>query len=208
MVRRSRILTALLLVTALAILAVGPVMAASTNKVLSTNFTLVNLGDGAAEGTIQYIRSDGSTWKAADSFTISDPGGQAIYRQYFDDDLDDGAGSVIVSADQPIGAVVQILARGQNPTTSGAYSGVSTSANSFVVPLVGRNGASASGLANSQIVIQNAGSDAVDVDIELINADGSSRFTKEFNIAAGASATWPGRCCSRCVRAPGPRCPA
>ena len=150
---KSRVLRILLLVAGLAVFAVGPVMAASTTKILSTNFTLVNLGDGAAEGSIQYIRADGSTWKAAESFEIAEPGGQAIYRQYFDDELEDGAGSVIVSANQPIGAVVQILARGQNPTTSGAYSGVSTSANAFVVPLVARNGASASGTSSNSTPI-------------------------------------------------------
>ena len=115
------------LVVALAIIVPG--LAQSTTKSLSTNFTLVNLGSDVANGVIEYLQTDGSVWGGGtEPFTITDPGGQAIFRQYAgpgdpgNPNLTDGAGSVIISADQPVGAVAQILARGQDPTSSGADS--------------------------------------------------------------------------------------
>ena len=181
------------LVVALAIIVPG--LAQSTTKNLSTNFTLVNLGSDVANGVIEYLQTDGSVWGGGtEPFTITDPGGQAIFRQYAgpgdpgNPNLTDGAGSVIISADQPVGAVAQILARGQDPTSSGAYSGFSAGDASFSIPLAARELNTASGTANSQIIVQNTGGDAVDVEIEMIASDGTSTYTKDgISVPAGAS---------------------
>jgi hypothetical protein len=162
-------------------------MAASTTKRLSTNFTLINLGSGPANGIVHYFKPNGDSWRPSESFSITQPGGQAIFRQYFDPQLPDGQGSVVVSADQPLGAVVQILARNQTPT-SGAYSGFLEGSPKFYVPLVLRNLIGASGLANSQIVVQNTGSSAIDFNIKLVRYDGFATFTKTVtSLAPGAS---------------------
>jgi len=179
---------AILLSLSLVLVTVVPGLAQSTTKSLSTNFTLVNLGTSAAEGTIQYFEPDGSAWRTDVSFDLDANGGQGIYRQYDDSSLTDGRGSVVVSASQPLGAVVQILARGQDPTSSGAYSGFESGEASFYVPLAARNLSTASGLANSQIIVQNTGSASTSANIQLVNSDGSARYTKPTgSIAIGAS---------------------
>lgn len=165
-----------------------PAMAQSTTKRLSSNFTLVNLGDGAASGTIQYTRPDGSQWRAPESFTIATSGGQLIRRQYdADSGLSDGRGSVVVSADQPLAAVVQLQARDGQVPTSGAYSGISSPAGTVYVPLAMRRLNSASGLGNSQIVMQNTGSSTANIQVQLIRFDGTETVRNFNNVAAGAS---------------------
>ena len=144
--------------------------AASTTKTLSTNFTLINFGSSVANVHADYFKDDGSTWSADTGntdFTIPSNGGQAIIRQYFDGTLTTGQGSAVVSSDQPLGSVAQILARGQTPT-SGAYTGFSQTSNTFYVPLVMRRLSTASGLANSQIMIQNSGATSTTVDVAFI----------------------------------------
>ena len=136
---KTRIVSAIVLAVALALVASASSLAQSTTKQLSTNFTLVNLGSAAANGTITYYRPNGTVW-GSENFTIPGNGGQAIFRQYAtsgnpgNPGLTSGAGSVVVTADQPLGAVVQILARDQNPTSSGAYAGLSAGDSSFFVP--------------------------------------------------------------------------
>jgi hypothetical protein len=148
---------------------------------------LINLGDSEASGVVEYFKPDGSPWRSSETFTMTASGGQAIFRQYSDPDLPDGSGSVIVSADQPVGAVVQIQARNQTPTM-GAYSGFSGGGDVFYVPLVIRRLTGASGMANSQIVVQNTGSADVDVDVELVKSDGTGTYTKAITgLAPGAS---------------------
>lgn len=184
--RNSRVLTAVSVALVLILVTVIPVLAGSTTKQLSTNFTLVNLGDGPAQGTIEYFLTDGSVWgpgPGSEDFEILEPGGQAIFRQYFppgsagNPGLDNAKGSAVVSADQPLGAVVQIQARGQNPTSNGAYSGFREGDSSFFIPIVARNKATASGLGNSQIIVQNVGSIPADIEIDMVNSDGSPRYT-------------------------------
>lgn len=193
--RREKIMAAMALSIVLVLATIIPGLAQSTTKSLSTNFTLVNLGDGQANGIIYYYLTDGSGWgDGSEGFTITDPGGQAIFRQYAasgdpgNPNLTDAQGSAVVEVDQPVGAVVQIQARGQNPTSNGAYSGFTGGNQSFYVPLVARMLNTASGLANSQIIVQNTGSGSADIEIEMINADGSSRYTKSMSgLQSGAS---------------------
>ncbi len=176
MKRRTVSITLLTLTLILATVLTGA--AQSTTKSLSTNFTLVNLESEPAGGTVQYFKTDGTVWKADESFTLAANGGQKIFRQYLDSALAAGRGSVVVSADKSVGAVVQVLARGQNPTSSGAYSGFSAGAASFYVPLAAKNRPTATGLANSQIVIQNSGTASVSVEVELLSSVGGAGFTK------------------------------
>jgi hypothetical protein len=191
--QRRKVLSLTLMVVALLMTLVLPAMAQSTTKALSSNFTLVNLSNASADGTIEYYKPDGSEWRPAQPFTLAANGGQAIFRQYEDAQLTTGQGSVVVSSSQTTGSVVQILARGQNPTSSGAYVGLSVSNASFYVPLVARKGTSASGLANSQIVVQNAGGTAVDIAIDVTGAIGGTpaSYTKTFSaIAPNASVVY------------------
>jgi len=175
----------------LALGAAGLLSAASTTKSLSTNFTLINLGSDVAHVVAQYLTDSGAPWPADaanTNFTLAANGGQAVARQYFDATLANGRGSVVLSSDQPLGAVVQILARNQTPT-SGAYSGFSAGSNSFYIPLVARRGPSASGTVNSQIIVQNADTVPLTVTVSLVPRSGySGSYNKTIpNLQPGVS---------------------
>lgn len=184
-----------LVATGLAVTGVAAVMpshAASTPKSLSTNFTLVNLGTSLATVNVGYYTDSSATGTGGNAWTadaantnlsLAANGGQAVIRQYTDGTLAPGKGSVVVSSDQALGAVVQILQRvsGVN-ATSGAYAGVSSPSSTYYVPIVARRGSSASGTINSQIIIQNAGSSAASVSVNFSNG-----FSKALTIAANAS---------------------
>ena len=175
----------------LAILSLS-VSAAATSKILSTNYTLVNLGTSTANVTAIYYKSDGSIWDAADVnevFTIEGNYGQKAIAQYFDNTLSSGGGSVVISSSQPLGAVTQILARNQTPT-SGAYMGVISPSNKFYAPQVFRSLNTANGLVNSQIIIQNTETSDVNVSVVFVPFPGLglSGYTKSaIVIKPGAS---------------------
>ena len=163
---------------------------AATTKQLSTNFTLVNLSTSSNLVNIQYYKTDGSQWRPSESATLSNQGSQLIRRQYDDSQLTSGSGSVVVGGQGPMGAVVQIQARGQTPT-SGAYSGSAAGTNSANVPLIAKNGSSASGAVNSQIIIQNTGTAATSVQVEFVNSSGATVYTSPATtIQSGASFTY------------------
>lgn len=180
----------MLLALVLAVAIIIPSWAQSTSKSLSTNFTLINFGTDEATVAVQYLKDDGTNWTTSSdrqNFTIDANGGQAILRQYDDPNMTDGRGSVVVSSSQPLGAVVQIQARNQTPT-SGAYSGLSQGASTFYVPLAMRRLSSASGTGNSQIIVQNTGTGNVNVEIDLIKSDGTLTYTKTgISVPEGAS---------------------
>lgn len=167
--------------------------AASTTKTLSTNFTVVNLSPDEANVAASYYKESdaagvgGASWVADagnSSFKLTGNGGQKIVRQYVDNTLTPGRGGVILSSDKPLGAIVQILVRTTGvAATSGAYSALSTPADTFFVPLVSRRGSSASGTANSQIIIQNANTTAA----ASVNVAFSGGFSKAVTVAPGAS---------------------
>ncbi|MDW8292639.1 MAG: hypothetical protein RML84_06025 [Anaerolineae bacterium] len=161
---------------------------------LSTNITLVNLGSVEANAVIEARRSvqtGQSLWDTR-TFTVAANGGQVILFPTGSNPFPGtiGVGSAVVSADQPLAGVVQIRALNQNPTTNGAYSAISQGDSLFFVPLVAKNLNTASGLANSEIVVQNLGSVSTTAVITLVPAPGTS-FTQIVHtsplIAPGAS---------------------
>jgi hypothetical protein len=148
---------------------------------------LINFGTGTADVSADYYKDDGSDWEADPgntNFTIEPNGGQKIIRQYWDTTLSDGRGSVVISSDEPLGGVVQILARAQTPT-SGAYSGFVEISDTYNVPLLMRRLGTASGLGNSQLMIQNASGTATTVTVQFL---GVVNYTKtNINIPAGTT---------------------
>jgi hypothetical protein len=161
-------------------------VSASTTKQLSTNFTLINFGTSQANVAVNYLLTSGASWPgvpgSSTSFTIAANGGQAIFRQYppFDGGMQSGSGSVVIESSEPLGAVAQILARNQVPS-SGAYSGFTSGSGQFYVPLVVRQLGTASGLANSQIIIQNTSAGPVNVSVQFINGSGASVHTESIS---------------------------
>lgn len=180
-------------VLAIMLSTMGLALAQSTTKTLSTNYTLVNFGASTANVAAEYMKSDGSVWHST-TFTVT-AGGQKIVRQYTtssDTPGTAGQGSLVLSSDQALGAVVQILASypgGPAQTqSSGAYAGFTTGAASFSVPLVSRKGASASGATNSQIMVQNTGAANTTATITLTPLTGfTATATITKSLAAGQS---------------------
>lgn len=155
-------------------LSIVSVSAQATTKSLSTNYTIQNLGTATANVQVEYKKQyDGTTpggdWTGSSytNFTVT-VGSSKVVAQYLDT-LEDGvAGSVTISADQPVAAIVNQLARGQTPT-SGGYTGFSEGAESFFMPFAFKNLATSVGIINSQLIIMNVGSAATDVSVALIN---------------------------------------
>jgi hypothetical protein len=140
---------------------------------------LVNFGSKEALVNVDYLLEGGADWDADDaneSFTIP-ANGQRQIRQYFDTTMVSGKGSAAISSTQPLGAVVQVLARNQTPS-SGAYKGYSSGSTKWYIPLAAHQGYSSSGTVNSQIVIQNVGSVNVDFSVELVSLSGTLTYTK------------------------------
>jgi hypothetical protein len=185
MIHRKTLFAALFAgLIALAVAAPLPVRAEATSKQLSTNFTLVNLDkDYPAAGAISYLLESGAAWPGVSagnlSFNLAPNGGSIQIKQYFDPTMQPGRGSVVISADHLVGAIVQIQARGQTPT-QGAYTGFLEGHSVFYVPLVARNRFTLSGTGNSEIIIQNSEAmDAVTVTVDLIpNAGSSGTYTR------------------------------
>jgi hypothetical protein len=85
-----------------------------------------------------------------------------------------GRGSVVLGATGPLGAIAQIQARSPQVPSFGAYTAFTAGSSNVYVPLVAKNGSSASGLANSQIVVQNTGTSNVTFAIDF---KGTPNFT-------------------------------
>lgn len=176
---------------------------------LATNFTLVNMGNGQAQVVVNYYQTNGSPWgNGPETVVLPGAGSQAIFRQYDppgsqgNPNLTPGQGSVVVSSDQPLAAVVQIRPANFSSTwANGAYSGLTQGARRFFVPLVAKQLGTASGIANSQIVVQNLGSVASTAVITLVNTNATVQ--KSFTttpIQPGASLYYDLNARSRCRR--------
>lgn len=163
--------------------------AAATTKSFSSNYTLVNLGGDTAAVTASYVAPNGAEWGSSIFKSFSIPAGaNQIVRQYDDTGLTPGRGSVVIASSQPLGALVQEIVRTGVPS-SGAYTGIDAPSATWYVPMVSRKGSSATGTANSQIVIQNVGTSAVNFTVAL-TAFGAAAptYTKSYTgLAAGAS---------------------
>jgi len=185
----------ILIILSLLVVLTGMAMAAATTKSLSTNITYLNFGSEEATVTASYLVEGGAAWADVPanftSFTIAADGGQAIHRQYGADagSMADGSGAVVASSTQPLGAVVQLQAIGQEATSS-AYSGVSAASKLYYVPLVMRELTTADGLVNSVVVIQNAGTGTTDVTVDFLDTAGATVYQKTFADVPGGSSVY------------------
>lgn len=180
----------------LPLLAVDAQLTAANSKTFSTNFTLVNVSNSqTVTSTVSYTRPDGSPWPVSPAFAsaVLPPGSSAILRQYDDPVMPAGLGSASLTLSNGFGLVVpvvQVLARGGQVASSGAYSNVATNRSLFV-PLVVRNLNTASGLSNSQLAIYNPGTSAITATVTFLPAPGSpgSQYVRN-NVAIPAGASF------------------
>jgi hypothetical protein len=195
----KNILSKALLITVCIVMLVSVVSAqplnGSTTKSLSTKFTLANLGTATAHVTVDYYQPNGSAWvadAANTSFDITNNYSQKFVTQWDDTTLTSGTGSVVVSSDQPLASVVEIWARSPQVPTTGAYVGVTSGANTVVLPQVFYQKTSSNGIQNSQIFVQNVGTTTADVTIHFIPFPGSTgNDWTTSSVAIQPGATYP-----------------
>ena len=148
----------------------------SSAKILSSNYTLVNVAPSTNQVQVHYYQPNGTQWRSSETMTLHTQGAQIIRRQYDDTMLASHSGSAVVAATAELGAVGQIQARGQTPS-SGAYSAPTRGTGSINVPLVMKGVKTQSGSANSQVVVQNTSNSATTFVIKLFDAKGSPVYT-------------------------------
>ncbi len=147
------------------------------------------MSSSTANVSAAYYKTDGTNW-AADpantTFTITANYGQQVIRQYTDSTMTSGQGSAIVSSNQPLGSVVQILAPSQTPTTE-AYDGLLAGAGTFYLPLAMRQLTNANGqIVNSQVAIQNVGGSTITVSVQFLG-DAGNYTNPSVSIPSGAT---------------------
>lgn len=175
MKKRNISIMLLTLVVVMAVI-VSSAFAAATTKTLSTVFAVQNLSSTTTANVVvdyRFAKNDGGgpwTNVSAASSTFTVTAGSAVnIAQYFDPTMTNGRGSATISADQPIAAIVNQLARNQ-VATSGSYSGFDSGAGSVYAPLVFKNLSTSVGTINSTLTIMNTGSAATDFNIVYISA--------------------------------------
>ena len=178
MKKRSLLSKSILITMCLLLIGVIPALAGATTKTLSTNYTVVNLSTTTdASVTALYYKDDGSAWTAdpdKTNFTVPMNYGQKGIKQYFDGTLTSGKGSVVLSSTEPLAAVVQIQARSPQTPSMAAYLGYTSGSNKFYIPLVQRKATTASGTANTQIMIQNIMNETISALVAFTPMPGTS----------------------------------
>ncbi len=130
---------------------------AASGATFTSGVQIQNLSSTTANVSVAYNNMDGTT---AQTQTFQIPGNQSY--TLFGNTMAAPAGfqgSVVVSADQPIAAITNLLA--SNPTMGEAYDGVSTPAQTVNVPLFQQG----NGGYNSTIHIQNTSSNSNNVTV-------------------------------------------
>lgn len=169
-----KILKVLTLIMVLAMLIV-PVEAAGPPGSWTTDFNILNLAEND-EATITITRykecenpgscaEDGGTSIATEKVA---GGGSFYYNPALDSDFPSTfSGSVVVSADQPIAAIVTAAnSESGDQYASDAYAGVSEVSDSVFLPIIMGN----LGVWNTRIAIQNAGSGDANITIDYIGS--------------------------------------
>ncbi|MBN1887676.1 MAG: hypothetical protein JW850_06785 [Thermoflexales bacterium] len=152
-----------LLTVGMIVLGLVPLASAQTSTT-NTGVQVVNLSSTTtANITFTYYRQNGTTLFFNDTI---DAGGSKVYAQASEPTLSGEAtfnGSVVISADQPVAAIVN-----QSTASStggyrfnGSYTGFSQGSTSFYVPVALR----AYYNFSTEISVQNAGTGPVDVDV-------------------------------------------
>ncbi|MCI0398876.1 MAG: hypothetical protein L0322_28640, partial [Chloroflexi bacterium] len=167
-----------LLVLAAALLLLVPAAGAQGGLSYNAGFQVQNLSDtNDATINITYYDQDGSV-----NTTVTDTVDAGSSNTYFP--IHAGAGfngSVVISSDQPVAAITNILANGVSYGAS--YGGFSAGANAVSLPLVMKANSGFSTWFN----VQNAGASATTVTVEYA---GQPTCDQSATIQPGAAATF------------------
>jgi hypothetical protein len=160
--KQGRIVPIVLLLVALT-----GVIAFAQGGVTVTNIQVQNLSDETATCHIIYYRTDGSIALEYD-FTI-DPNGTWSKYQGAETGLEDGFnGSVVISSDKPVAAIVNQKTTG-GQERSGSYSGESAGSTISYAPIIMKEFYG----FDTEISIQNASAGPVDVTVSYYDQAGN-----------------------------------
>jgi hypothetical protein len=163
-----------------AMLALTVSVASAAPESYETGFQVANLSSETANVTMTFYNASGGTpivvsdSIAANSsntyFPLSDPGSVNLPSGF--------AGSAVISSDQPVAAIVNVLGDGTAGASAGGFDGGSTSVS---LPLVAKNQV---GVYDTWFHVQNAGSASTTVNV----AYAGTSCTDSATVAAGAAA--------------------
>ena len=152
--------------------------AAAQPTTYDSGFQVQNLGDGTATVNITFYNQDGSVEDQVDD-TIAQGGSKTYFplpagvSSGFD-------GSVVISSDQPVAAITNVLGDGFDYGAS--YGGFDGGAGTANLPLIMRN----NGGFSTRFNVQNTGASATSVTVSYAN----SSCTETASIQPGAAATF------------------
>jgi len=152
------------------VLLVIPTMASAQATTTNTAFQVANLTATQANVTVTFYDAVTGTEKYSMSDTIPGNGSKTYIQANMEANL--GVtfnGSVIISSDQPVAAIVNQNTSNGSPATAGyngSYTGFSQGSNTFQIPIV----LSQFYGYRTEISVQNAGSADVDVTIDYVSA--------------------------------------
>jgi hypothetical protein len=180
---------ALLVILCLALVAVP--VSAQLGDVDNSSFTVQNVGDSQAAVLVTFYDEDGVAYtpdplnaSQPNPFTLDSEESFEVYVPGIPG-LADGRYSVVISSDQEIVAIANLIGQNTAGTVyyNGSYSGASAGADAVYLPSIvyGYYG------WNSLVSVQNAGSSATDVTVTYTCADGSTAVDTKTGLQAGAS---------------------
>ena len=177
------------LIVAIALILAALPASAQLGDVDNSSFTVQNTGSEEATVLIAFYEEDGTEHTPSplnlgqpNPFTL-DPG--ASFEVYVPDipDLDDGRYSVVISSDQEMVAIANLIGQTGNIFYTGSYSGAAMGASAVFVPSVVYEFYN----WNSLISIQNAGDSATNVTVDYTCADGSTAQHTKADLMPGAA---------------------
>jgi hypothetical protein len=177
---KRRIITIL----AALVLALFPLGAFAQTTVATSGFQVLNMGSADANITIVYYNQDGS-----EAGRQQDVIARENSKTYIGATMQVSAGfqgSVVISSDQPVIAITNLLNSLTVPQLADSYSGFSGGATTVNLPLIQRG----NGGINSWITVQNAGSADATVNVAYSPGLAGSAATDTATIKPGAARTF------------------
>ncbi|NOK62433.1 MAG: hypothetical protein GFH27_549293n167 [Chloroflexi bacterium AL-W] len=150
-------------ITAASVVGVGTASAQDGEDTFATGFNLVNLSDTEANVTISFYAEGQGT--AQTTFNTAVPAGEPVTFAELSviEGLNEGfSGSAVVSSDQEVAAVVNVVRNGDLAVGAG-YSAVSEGAQEVIIPLLFKNFTSLD--FDSYFNVQNVGTEVANVTV-------------------------------------------
>lgn len=165
-------------------LALLPMSAFAQTAVATSGFQVLNLGSADANITIVYYNADGT--EAARQQDVIARGGSKTYLGATMQAPAGFQGSVVISSDQPVIAINNLVNSFTAPQLGDSYSGFSGGSTTVNLPLIQRGNFG----TNSWITIQNAGSADATVNVAYTAGLIGSAGTDSGTIKPGAAITF------------------